>query len=59
MISATTHLTDMINGTLSAPEGSKPLQFNLNTIKGLEGADPPAGVAGLEGGVQRGSELSV
>ena len=53
VISCTMHFTDMINGTLALPEGPKPLSFNLNSIKGLEAADPSSGVAkiqGLEGG---------
>ncbi|MCL1812607.1 MAG: hypothetical protein FWG29_03705, partial [Treponema sp.] len=49
LISATTHFTDMINGTLALPEGPEPLSFNINSIKGLEAADPSAGVLQLEG----------
>jgi len=47
--SVTTHFTDMINGTLSMPEGPKPLSFNLNSIKNLEAANPGAGIPKVEG----------
>jgi hypothetical protein len=47
--SETTHFTDMINGTLALPEGPKPLDVNINSIKGLEAANPNAGVIKLEG----------
>jgi hypothetical protein len=49
VVSLTGHFTDMINGTLSLPEGPSPLRFNINSIKGLEAADPSAGVPGREG----------
>ena len=49
VVSTTTHFTDMINGTLALPEGPEPLNFNINSIKALEAADPSAGVIGLEG----------
>ena len=49
VVSITTHFTDMINGTLSLPEGPTPLSFNINSIKGLEAANPSAGVPGIEG----------
>jgi RHS repeat-associated protein len=49
VVSLTTHFTDMINGTLSLPEGPAPLRFNINSIKGLEAANPSAGVPGIEG----------
>ncbi|MDR2181296.1 MAG: hypothetical protein LBN92_01295, partial [Treponema sp.] len=49
LASAATHFTDMINGTLTMPEGPKPLSFNINSIKGLEAADPASGVLPLEG----------
>jgi RHS repeat-associated protein len=51
--SVTTHFTDMINGTLALPESQSPLDFNINSIKNLEAADPQAGIVplrGLEGG---------
>lgn len=47
--SSTTHFTDMINATLTLPEGPSPLSFNINSIKNLEAADPSTGVAKLEG----------
>lgn len=47
--SYTTHFTDMINATLTLPEGPSPLSFNINSIKNLEAADPSTGVAKLEG----------
>ncbi|MDR1390294.1 MAG: hypothetical protein LBJ31_10020, partial [Treponema sp.] len=49
LASATMHFTDMINGTLTMPEGPKPLSFNINSIKGLEAADPGTGVIPLQG----------
>jgi RHS repeat-associated protein len=49
IVSLTTHFTDMINGTLSLPEGPSPLRFNINSIKGLEAANPSAGIPGIEG----------
>jgi hypothetical protein len=49
LISGTTHFTDMINGTLTLPEGPKPLSFDINSIKGLEAADPNAGIIPLRG----------
>ncbi|MDR2767428.1 MAG: hypothetical protein LBB82_03775, partial [Treponema sp.] len=49
LASAAMHFTDMINGTLTMPEGPKPLSFNINSIKGLEAADPGAGVLQLRG----------
>ncbi len=55
--SETTHFTDMINATLTLPEGPSPVQFDVNSIKNLEAANPSAGVPmpeGLEAG-SRGS----
>ncbi|MCL2128901.1 MAG: hypothetical protein FWH35_00920, partial [Treponema sp.] len=49
VISKTTHFTDMINGTLKLPEGPEPLSFNINSIKGLEAANPMAGIPVIEG----------
>jgi hypothetical protein len=40
---------DMINGTLTLPEGPNPLQVNINSIKNLEAAKPSAGVLGQKG----------
>ena len=47
--SATTHFTDMINATLTLPENPSSLDFNLNSIKGLEAARADAQVAQIEG----------
>ena len=49
VISHAMHFTDMINGTLQLPEGPSPLNFNINSIKGLEAANPSAGVPGIQG----------
>ncbi len=38
--SYTTHFTDMINATLAMPEVTGPVDFNINSIKGLEAAKP-------------------
>ena len=53
LTSTTTHFTDMINATLTLPEGPAPLQFDMNSIKNLEAANPAAGIPtpqGLDGG---------
>ena len=47
--SATTHFTDMINATLALPENPSSLDFNLNSIKGLEAANANAQVAQIDG----------
>ena len=47
--SLTKHFTDMINATLKLPQGPAPIQFDANSIKNLEAADPSAGVAKAEG----------
>ncbi len=47
--SETTHFTDMINATLKLPEGPSPIQFDVNSIKNLQAADPSAGVPKVEG----------
>lgn len=49
IISKTTHFTDMINATITMPEGPSPLNFNINSIKNLEAANPSSGVAKIEG----------
>ena len=41
--------SEVINGTLSLPENTGPVEVNINSIKGLEAADPSAAVAGIEG----------
>jgi len=53
--SESTHFTDMINGTLTLPETADPLDFNINSIKNLEAANPLSGIVsvqGLEGGAR-------
>ncbi|QQO10706.1 toxin TcdB middle/N-terminal domain-containing protein [Breznakiella homolactica] len=60
IISETTHFTDMINGTITLPEGPGPLDFNINSIKNLEAANPGALVIpldGLEGGSSGAAEF--
>ena len=47
--SITTHFTDMVNTTLTLPEGPDPVNFDLNSIKDLEAARPDAGIPGIEG----------
>jgi len=49
IISYATHFTDMINATISMPEGPNPVEFNVSSIKNLAAADPSCGVAKLEG----------
>ena len=38
------HFTDMINATLKLPEGPQPIQYDVNSIKKLEAANPGEGV---------------
>ena len=47
--SSSTHFTDMINATLKLPEGPKPIQFDVNSIKNLEAANPGEAVPKPEG----------
>ncbi len=47
--SETRHFTDMINGTLKLPEGPKGPQFDVNSIKKLEAANPASAVSMPEG----------
>ncbi len=47
--STTCHFTDMVNATLTLPQGASPLQFDVNSIKSLRAADPGAGVPLPEG----------
>jgi hypothetical protein len=42
--SQTDHFTDMINATVIVPEHPEGAQFNPNEIKGIQAADPGAGV---------------
>ena len=51
--SLSTHFTDMINSTLTLPQGPEPVEFDLNSIKNLEAASPGEGIPeppSLEGG---------
>ena len=47
--SRSTHFTDMINTTLTLPEGPSPVEFDLNSIKDLEAPRPDEGIPSLEG----------
>jgi hypothetical protein len=42
--SLTDHFTDMINATVSAPEHPEGTSFNPNQIKGIQAANPGAGI---------------
>ena len=48
------HFTDMVNATLTLPQGASPVQFDVNSIKNLQAANPGAGVP-LPEGLQPGS----
>jgi RHS repeat-associated protein len=43
------HFTDMVNATLTLPQGASPIQFDVNSIKNLQAANPCAGVPLPEG----------
>ncbi|MGA2639466.1 MAG: SpvB/TcaC N-terminal domain-containing protein, partial [Spirochaetia bacterium] len=43
------HFTDMINATLTLPQGASPVQFDVSSIKNLQAANPGAGVPLPEG----------
>ena len=43
------HFTDMINATLKLPEGPQPIQYDVNSIKNLEAANPGEGVVMPDG----------
>ncbi|MCK5200208.1 MAG: hypothetical protein KAR21_17750, partial [Spirochaetales bacterium] len=49
VVSLTNHFTDMINGTLQMPESPGPVNFDINSIKNLEAANPSSGVMSLKG----------
>ncbi|MCD6397835.1 MAG: hypothetical protein J7L71_09870, partial [Spirochaetaceae bacterium] len=49
VVSLTNHFTDMINGTLKMPESPGPVNFDINSIKNLEAANPSTGVMSLKG----------
>ena len=38
------HFTDMMNATLKLPEGPQPIQYDVNSIKNLQAANPGDGV---------------
>ena len=62
VVSKTNHFTDMINATLQDIEGVAEASVNINSIKGLEAADPNSGVGnieGLEGNNQGNANLSI
>nr|MDA8426516.1 SpvB/TcaC N-terminal domain-containing protein [Treponema sp.] len=43
------HFTDMINATLKLPEGPQPIQYDVNSIKNLQAANPGAALPMPEG----------
>ena len=47
--SITRHFTEMINVTLTLPEGPSPLPFDVSSIKNLQAANPASGVPMPEG----------
>lgn len=49
VVSLTDHFTDMITATLKMPESPENIDFNINSIKNLEAANPDSGVVKLEG----------
>ena len=60
--SLSTHFTDMINSTLTLPQGPEPVEFDLNSIKNLEAASPGEGIpelSGLEGGWSGSASFSI
>jgi RHS repeat-associated protein len=44
VISLTDHFTDMINATVAVPEHPENVNFNPNQIKGIQAANPAAGI---------------
>ncbi|WP_405543364.1 polymorphic toxin-type HINT domain-containing protein [Streptomyces phaeochromogenes] len=40
VVSRTNHFTDMVNATVTAPEGPEQVSFDPNQIKGIQAADP-------------------
>jgi RHS repeat-associated protein len=49
LTSTTFHFTDMVNATLTLPQGPAMAQFDPTTIKNLEAANPAAGIPQPEG----------
>ncbi|MFS8201938.1 SpvB/TcaC N-terminal domain-containing protein [Streptomyces sp. CWNU-52B] len=44
VVSRTDHFTDMVNATVTAPEGPEQVSHDPNQIKGIQAADPSSGV---------------
>ncbi|MGW1718187.1 SpvB/TcaC N-terminal domain-containing protein [Streptomyces sp. NPDC002156] len=44
VVSRTDHFTDMVNATVTAPEGPEQVSHDPNQIKGIKAADPATGV---------------
>ncbi|MEU8401864.1 SpvB/TcaC N-terminal domain-containing protein [Nonomuraea sp. NPDC048892] len=44
ILSKTDHFTDMVNATVTAPEGPDQISFDPTTMTGIQAADPSAGV---------------
>ncbi|MGW0570348.1 SpvB/TcaC N-terminal domain-containing protein [Streptomyces tauricus] len=44
VVSRTDHFTDMVNATVTAPEGPEQISHDPNKIKGIQAADPSAGI---------------
>ncbi|MFE7033661.1 SpvB/TcaC N-terminal domain-containing protein [Streptomyces sp. NPDC057621] len=44
VVSRTSHFTDMVNATVTAPEGPEQVSHDPNRIKGIQAADPGSGV---------------
>ncbi|MCK5198759.1 MAG: hypothetical protein KAR21_10430, partial [Spirochaetales bacterium] len=49
VVSLTNHFTDMINATLKMPESPGPVNFDINSIKNLEAANPSDRVMNIQG----------
>src|SRR5271157_5029666 len=49
LTSVSWHFTDMVNATLTLPQGPAPVQFDMNSIKNLQAGNPGAGVPLPEG----------
>ncbi|WP_105970589.1 SpvB/TcaC N-terminal domain-containing protein [Streptomyces geranii] len=44
VVSRTNHFTDMVNATVTAPEGPEQISNDPNQLKGIQAADPATGV---------------
>ncbi len=49
LTSVSWHFTDMVNATLTLPQGPPPVQFDVSSIKNLQAGNPGAGVPLPEG----------